>query len=226
MAEALEVTPAELDAFADRLGEVESYLHLDEKRTRVTELEAKSVAPGFWDDADAARATMEEIARAKEDIAAVDNARGELSDARAALELAEEMGDDPDAAALRKEAAATAERLARAIDELELSSWFTGEFDHGDAIVTIKPGQGGLEAQDWTFMLFKMYMKYCQRRGCTKLRATGMYSGAEKPVIMVIVSRRELNTLKTIVRERDPRAIVTVADVTETFGEGFKDINA
>ena len=165
MAEALEVTPAELDAFADRLGEVESYLHLDEKRTRVTELEAKSVAPGFWDDADAARATMEEIARTKEDIAAVDNARGELSDARAALELAEEMGDDPDAAALREEATATAERLARAIDELELSSWFTGEFDHGDAIVTIKPGQGGLEAQDWTFMLFKMYMKYCQRRG-------------------------------------------------------------
>ena len=127
MAEALEVTPAELDAFADRLGEVESYLHLDEKRTRVTELEAKSVAPGFWDDADAARATMEEIARTKEDIAAVDTARGELSDARAALELAEEMGDDPDAAALREEAAATAERLARAIDELELSSWFTGE---------------------------------------------------------------------------------------------------
>jgi len=131
----------------------------------VTELEAKSVAPGFWDDADAARATMEEIARTKEDIAAVDTARGELSDARAALELADEMGDDPDAAALREEAAATAERLARAIDELELSSWFTGEFDHGDAIVTIKPGQGGLEAQDWTFMLFKMYMKYCQRRG-------------------------------------------------------------
>ncbi|MFR7669438.1 MAG: hypothetical protein ACLU0O_00310 [Collinsella sp.] len=47
MAEALEVTPAELDAFADRLGEVESYLHLDEKRTRVTELEAKSVAPAL-----------------------------------------------------------------------------------------------------------------------------------------------------------------------------------
>ena len=60
MAEVLEVTPAELDAFADRLGEVETYLHLDEKRTRVSELEVKSVAPGFWDDADAARATMEE----------------------------------------------------------------------------------------------------------------------------------------------------------------------
>ena len=138
MAEALEVTPAELDAFADRLGEVESYLHLDEKRTRVTELEAKSVAPGFWDDADDARATMEEIARTKEDIAAVDTARGELSDARAALELAEEMGDDPDAVALREEAAATAERLAcelvyrgvrpwrRDCDHQARAGWFGG----------------------------------------------------------------------------------------------------
>ena len=55
--------------------------------------------------------------------------------------------------------------ITHAIDEMELSSWFTGEFDHGSAILSIKPGQGGLEAQDWTFMLFKMYMKYCARRG-------------------------------------------------------------
>ena len=55
--------------------------------------------------------------------------------------------------------------LEHDLSELELSSWFTDELDHGDAIVTIKPGQGGLEAQDWTFMLFKMYMKYCARRG-------------------------------------------------------------
>ena len=63
------------------------------------------------------------------------------------------------------EASATVERLVHAIDDMELSSWFTGKYDHGGAIVTIKPGQGGLEAQDWTFMLFKMYMKYCARRG-------------------------------------------------------------
>lgn len=94
MAEALEVTPAELDAFADRLGEVESYLHLDEAHPR-NGARGQKRRPGFWDDADAARATMEEIARAKEDIAAVDTARGELSDARAALELAEEMGMTP-----------------------------------------------------------------------------------------------------------------------------------
>ncbi len=159
------VTPEELDALAVRLAEVEQYLHLEEKRERIAALEAESAAPGFWDDAERARAHMAELSSMRDDVEGVAHARSALSDARAALELAAEMGDDPEAGDLVAEAAATAAELRRAIDQMELSSWFTGEFDHGDAILTIKPGQGGLEAQDWTFMLFKMYMKYCERRG-------------------------------------------------------------
>ena len=153
----------ELDALAARLTEVEAYLHIDEARGRVIELEQASSAPGFWDDADAARAHMAELSQVKGDVELVDRAHERLSDARAALELAEEMGED--GAEFVAEAVTAAEELTRAIDEMELSSWFTGEFDHGSAILSIKPGQGGLEAQDWTFMLFKMYMKYCARRG-------------------------------------------------------------
>ena len=165
MSDANIVDDAALDALSSRLDEVSSYLHLDEKTTRVKALEAKSTAPGFWDDAEFARSVMAEIADAKSDISAVEGARSELADARAALDLAREMGDDPDAEGLMAEAADAVDKLTREIDQLELSSWFTGEFDHGNCIVTIKPGQGGLEAQDWTFMLFKMYMKYCARRG-------------------------------------------------------------
>ena len=162
MADATPVTSEGLDALAERLSEVESYLHLDEKRERVADLERQSAAPGFWDDAEAARALMAELSRDRDDIEAVQHAREGLADARAALELAAEMDGDEELVA---EASATVERLVHAIDDMELSSWFTGKYDHGGAIVTIKPGQGGLEAQDWTFMLFKMYMKYCARRG-------------------------------------------------------------
>lgn len=154
---------AELEALSARLAEVEAYLHIEEARGRVTELEEASAAPGFWDDAEAARAHMAELAQVKGDVGLVDRAHERLSDARAALELADEMGED--GSEFVYEAAAAAEELTRAIDEMELSSWFTGEFDHGSAILSIKPGQGGLEAQDWTFMLFKMYMKYFARRG-------------------------------------------------------------
>ncbi len=156
------VTPAALEGLSARLAEVEQYLHLDEKRGRIASLEAQSAAPGFWDDADAARQTMTELSQMKDDVEAVERARAMLADAQAALELAAEMDGDADLVA---EAQCLAEDLERSVDDLELASWFTGEFDHGDAILTIKPGQGGLEAQDWTFMLFKMYMKYCERRG-------------------------------------------------------------
>ena len=63
-------------------------------------------------------------------------------------------------------------------------------------------------------------------RGCTKLRATGMWSGNDKPVLMVILERRELSPLKAIVAERDRDAIVIISDVTEAFGEGFKELGA
>ena len=162
MAEVDIITADGLDALAARLTEVESYLHLEEKRERVAELERRSAEPGFWDDADTARSLMAELSRDRDDVQAVEHARAALADARAALELAAEMGGDEE---LLHEASTSMAELTRSIDEMELSSWFTGKFDHGDAIVTIKPGQGGLEAQDWTFMLFKMYMKYCARRG-------------------------------------------------------------
>ena len=158
------VTPAALEGLSARLAEVEQYLHLDEKRGRVAELERESAAPGFWDDGDRARALMAELSAARDDVQSVENARTALDDARTALEFAAET-EGAEADEFATEATVSARALERAVDELELSSWFTGEFDHGDAILTIKPGQGGLEAQDWTFMLFKMYMKYCARRG-------------------------------------------------------------
>lgn len=156
-----EVTKADLDALAARLAEVEGYLHVDESRTLASELERQSAQTGFWDDADAARAVMERLARAKDAVSDIESAHARLDDARAAFELGEETND----ADLLGEAQAAASALDHDLSELELSSWFSGEFDHGDAIVTITPGQGGLEAQDWCGMLLHMYLRYCARRG-------------------------------------------------------------
>lgn len=155
------ITRDQLDVLAARLKKVEGYLHIDERRALAEELERKSGESGFWDDAEAARVTMAKLARAKEDVAGIDAARAKLDDAQAAFELGEETGDDE----LLGEAEASAASLERDLSELELSSWFTGEFDHGDAIVSITPGQGGLEAQDWCSMLLRMYLRYCERRG-------------------------------------------------------------
>lgn len=150
-----------LQALAERLSEVEGYLHLIEKRQQISELEAESARPNFWDDAEAAQKIMTQLASLRDDVAGIDRAKEKLGDAEAAFELGTELGDQ----ASLDESQALATSLEKDLSELELSSWFTDELDHGDAIVTIKPGQGGLEAQDWCEMLFRMYLKYCDRRG-------------------------------------------------------------
>ncbi len=149
-----------LQTLAERLSEVEGYLHLAEKRQQISELEAESARPNFWDDAEAAQKIMTQLASLRDDVAGIDRAKEKLGDAEAAFELGTELGDQ----ASLDESQALAASLEKDLSELELSSWFTDELDHGDAIVTIKPGQGGLEAQDWCEMLFRMYLKYCDRR--------------------------------------------------------------
>ena len=161
MADEAPITAEWLDALEKRLHEVEGYLPVAQKRELVEALQHTSAEPGFWDDAAAAQKTMAELSSAQEDVKGIDAATEKLGDARAALELADETDDDE----LRQEATSAAEELKSELSELELSSWFTDDLDHGDAIVTIMPGQGGLEAQDWCEMLFKMYLRYCDRRG-------------------------------------------------------------
>ena len=156
-----DISKETIDALRERLSEMEGYLHIDERRLDVKRLEDQSADPALWNDADAARDVMAQLTAAKSDVAAIDAAREKLDDAAAALELGEETGDED----LLAEAARTAASLEDDLAELELNSWFTDDLDHGDAIVTITPGQGGLEAQDWCEMLFRMYLRYCDRRG-------------------------------------------------------------
>ncbi len=138
---------------------VDVFVH--EQRQVVAQLEATSTAPGFWDDAEAASGVMAELTQAKDEVSRVDAARQRIGDIQAAFDLGQETGEEE----LLDEADGLAAALGRELSELELASWFSDELDHGDAIVTITPGQGGLEAQDWCGMLFHMYLAYCERRG-------------------------------------------------------------
>jgi peptide chain release factor 2 len=117
--------------------------------------------PSFWDDAQAAQATTKQAASLRAVIEDFQNAEACLADTRAALELAAE---DPDFAS---DAQAGAADLARRLDALEIESWFSGRFDAGDAILSINPGAGGLEAQDWTQMLYRMYTRYAEQKDWT-----------------------------------------------------------
>ena len=149
----------ELSDIRARLEGARAFLHIDEKQEMLAELEQRSAQPGFWDDVQQAQEVSRKASGLRSVVEEYLQAQDAYADALTAAELAAEDED------FLSEAAEAIKSLDGALDALEVESWFSGEYDSGDAIVTVNPGQGGLEAQDWTEMLFKMLTRYCDSKG-------------------------------------------------------------
>jgi peptide chain release factor 2 len=119
------------------------------------------VRPGFWDNQEAARETITESNRIKGWVEPWNDLATKVSDLDAVAELLAEEDD----AELQGEFERGLEVLERAIESLEVRTMLQGEEDHRDAIVTIHPGAGGLESQDWAEMLMRMYSRWAERHG-------------------------------------------------------------
>ena len=159
----MEVDVKTLEQLGERVEDARAYLHIEDKQVELAALDEETAKPGFWDDPTHAQAVSKKAGNLRETIREYDEAVQVLDDAQTALELANE--DEAFAA----EAAEACERLSGMLDALELESWFSGQFDAGDAILTVNPGQGGLEANDWADMLFKMYSHYVEDKDGWKL---------------------------------------------------------
>jgi len=156
----IEDRSSDIQALRERVARIAEYLHLDAKRADLAALEERTTAPDFWDDQSRAQQVMAQAAGLRDEIASYESIVADLDELEVANELAVSESDED----LAAEAASAVRDLTRRINDLELATWFTGEFDAGDALVTILPGQGGLEAQDWAEMLMKMLTRYAASR--------------------------------------------------------------
>jgi peptide chain release factor 2 len=140
-----------------------AYMKVGAARARIDELEVEVSKPDLWDDQDRARAVNTELAQLQEDVTLVDQLDGTISDLETLADLAREEGDD----SIEEEIVTGMSALGRQLDTLELRALFTGEYDDRDAICTVNSGAGGTDAQDWTNMLLRMYLRWAERRGFT-----------------------------------------------------------
>ena len=155
-----DITIDNIKALFGRLDEICGYLRIEDCRKQIQKLEQQSVEADFWSDTDSAKQTMGKLTSYKATVKSYEQALSFLED----CEVAFEMGTDTDDEALLLEAQDLYSQVEQELTELELASWFDDELDHGDAIITITPGLGGLEAQDWCDMLFHMYLNFCASR--------------------------------------------------------------
>ena len=126
----------------------------------IEELNQERMDPDFWDDPDHAKEVEQRIAREKEWVESWEELKEQAETLETLQLLAQEEDEDLD-----DEIFAEAEALEEALDRLELQSLLDERDDERDAIVTINPGAGGTESQDWADMLLRMYMRWAEREG-------------------------------------------------------------
>lgn len=134
---------------------------LDQKRSRLQEIEALIAKPDFWEDAARAATVLKERGALIQLLEHWQNQQQHLEELDLLLQLAQEEEDNQALA----EVAADLAVQEKTMRQLELEVLLSGKDDNKNAIVTIHAGAGGTEAQDWTEMLLRMYLRYAERKG-------------------------------------------------------------
>jgi peptide chain release factor 2 len=133
------------------------------KEAALTELKEQASAPGLWDDQDRALEVTRTLARHERTIEQVATLDAALDDAEILIELAVEE-DDPSGL---DDAVAELHSTEATLGRLERETLFFGPYDDSTAIVSVHAGAGGVDAQDWADMLFRMYVRYVERTDLT-----------------------------------------------------------
>ena len=171
----------------ERINVLGECVAVERKREEVAARQEKAAAPDFWNDPKSAEAYLKETAGLKFWVDGYDKANSAVDDIEVLYEFAKESvaetraADDKDAVKETEEetelAGAYASALS-AIEELELRNMLGEEGDALGAVLTINSGAGGTEANDWSAMLMRMYMRWAERNGY-KTTVTDLLEGED-----------------------------------------------
>ena len=153
----------QLNAIRPTLDGLGGALKLDDARAEIAKLEAESSEDGFWSDIERSQKVQKRMKQLQNKVGGYEKLCSKWDDLMAICEMAIEEGDDSMLDELRGDYA----KLEGDLEAMRLSTLLSGEYDANNAILTIHPGAGGTEAQDWAQMLYRMYTRWAERHGYT-----------------------------------------------------------
>ena len=124
-------------------------------------LEAKTMQPTFWEDAKQSDKILSEIKQKKNITSSYRKIEEELKNIQELTELLKIEYDED----LAKEIIQNTNKISNEVEKFELQTLLNGKYDKNNAILTLHPGAGGTEAQDWAEMLYRMYTRWAQKQG-------------------------------------------------------------
>lgn len=185
------ITLEQIKDLRQRLVALEACLDIEGKRKAVAEKELKSQQPDFWDDPKEAEKFLKKLSALKLWVTDYDKAASLVDDLDVLYEFAKESitGESDEEAvetAETKELDDAFKSAEEAVEALELKNMLGGEGDNLGAILTINSGAGGTEANDWSAMLMRMYLRWGERNGF-KMTITNLLEGDEAGIKSVTI---------------------------------------
>ena len=131
------------------------------KKQQVEELEEQTKANEFWTDMEKSAKVLQEIKALKDKIDGIEKTKRLIDDTNVLIELGNEANDE----SVIPEIKQNVKTISKNIDKMEIENLLSGKHDKDNAIITIHPGAGGTESQDWAEMLYRMYSMWCEKNG-------------------------------------------------------------
>ena len=176
------ITQEQIKDLQERVATLNSCLDIAGKRKEVAAKTEETLAPDFWGDPKAAEAFLKKLSGIKSWVTDFDKARSLSEDLEVLYEFAKDSMDGADEDTPEtdetRELEASYLQALQAVEALELRNMLGNEGDNLGAVLTINSGAGGTEANDWSAMLMRMYLRWCERNGY-KYTVTSLLEGEE-----------------------------------------------
>ncbi|WP_218746700.1 peptide chain release factor 2 [Vibrio parahaemolyticus] len=150
-----------LQDVSERTNVLRGYLDYDAKKERLEEVNAELEQPDVWNEPERAQALGKERASLEAVVETIDQLEQGVEDVDGLLELAVEEQDQETFDEIEPELAELEEKLV----QLEFRRMFSGDHDSSDCYIDLQAGSGGTEAQDWTNMMLRMYLRWAEAKG-------------------------------------------------------------
>ncbi|AYN41044.1 peptide chain release factor 2 [Streptomyces dangxiongensis] len=151
----------ELKSLSSTMESIEAVLDLDTMRAEIAALEEQAAAPSLWDNPDEAQKVTSKLSHLQAEVRKAEALRGRIDDLAVLFQMAEEE-DDSDT---RAEAESELTSVRKALDEMEVRTLLSGEYDAREALVNIRAEAGGVDAADFAEKLQRMYLRWAEQRG-------------------------------------------------------------
>lgn len=147
-----------ISEYKNRIDDLSKTLKVDELNSELAGLENKMNDPAFWNDKDESSKTSARVSQIKKTLVDYNEVNQELNDLNDLIEIYKEESIEEYEAEIKN----SVKSISKQLDALEISVLLSDKYDNSSAIVTIHPGAGGTEAQDWAQMLYRMYARWAQ----------------------------------------------------------------